>query len=158
MPNDEPSRVIQGDSECGDGHYRPKTDLRNQSAEAKRHAAVLDGVEDALSRESQNPAELSGTRIGRAYQEAAGIPAMLNVARYGLREMGLIRTALRCAAAYYPETNVLVPIRSVAVMSNQPAYKCIVVTLHKSDHVAHNVDISSAGVSANLARPVPGPH
>jgi len=65
---------------------------------------------------------------------------------------------LRCAAAYYPETNVLVPIRSVAAMSNQPAYKCIVVTLHKSDHVAHGVDISPTGVSANLARPAPGPH
>jgi hypothetical protein len=42
-------------------------------------------------------------------------------------------------------------------MSNQPAYKCIVVTLHKNGHVADNVDISSKGVSANLARPVPGP-
>ena len=59
---------------------------------------------------------------------------------------------LRCAAAYYPETNVLVPIRSVAAMSNQPAYKCIVVTLHKNDHVAHNVDISSTGVAANLGQ------
>jgi hypothetical protein len=53
---------------------------------------------------------------------------------------------LRCVAAYYPETNVLVPIRSVAAMSNQPAYKCMVVTLHKNDHVAHSVDISSTGV------------
>jgi molybdopterin-dependent oxidoreductase alpha subunit len=93
MPNDEASCVIQGDSECADGHYRPKKELRNQSEEAKLHAAALDSVEDALSRESQNPVELSGTRIGRAYQEAAGIPAMLNVARYGLREMGPIRTA-----------------------------------------------------------------
>ena len=93
MPDDEASRVIQGDSECRDGHYRPKNDLRNQSEEAKLHAAGLDSVEDALSQESQNPVELSGTRIGRAYQEAAGIPAMLNVARYGLREMGPIRTA-----------------------------------------------------------------
>jgi hypothetical protein len=58
---------------------------------------------------------------------------------------------LRCPAAYYPETNVLVPIRSVAAMSNQLAHKGIVVTLHKSDHVAHSVDISSTGVSANLA-------
>src|SRR6201984_2816907 len=93
MPNHEASCVIQGDSECRDGHYRPKKDLRKQSEEAKLHAAALDSVEDALSRESQNPVELSGTRIGRAYQEAAGIPAMLNVARYGLREMGPIRTA-----------------------------------------------------------------
>ncbi len=28
----------------------------------------------------------------------------------------------------------------------------------KNDHVAHGVDISSTGVSANLARPVPGPY
>src|SRR5712672_3416253 len=85
MPKDEACQVIQGDSECGDGHYRPKKDLRNQSEEAKLHAAALDNVEDALSRESQNPVELDGTRIGRAYQEAAGIPAMLNTARYGFR-------------------------------------------------------------------------
>src|SRR5260370_12460332 len=92
MPKGEDSQVIQGDSECRDGHYRPKKYLRNQREEAKLHAA-LDSVEDALSRESQNPVELSGTRIGRAYQEAAGIPAMLNTARYGFREMGPIRTA-----------------------------------------------------------------
>jgi len=93
MTKDEACQVIQGDSECRDGHYRPKRDLRNQSEEAKLHAAALDSVEDALSRESQNPVELTGTRIGRAYQEAAGIPAMLNTARYGFREMGPIRTA-----------------------------------------------------------------
>jgi hypothetical protein len=80
-------------SECRDGHYRSKEDLRNQSEEAKLNAAAVDSVEDALSRESQNPVEISGTRIGKAYQEAAGIPAMLNTARYGFREMGVIRTA-----------------------------------------------------------------
>jgi len=35
----------------------------------------------------------------------------------------------RCAAAYFPETNVLVPIRSVADKSNQPASKSIIVSL-----------------------------
>ncbi len=40
--------------------------------------------------------------------------------------------ARRSAAAYYPETNVLVPIRSVAAKSNQPAYKCIRITLTPS--------------------------
>jgi molybdopterin-dependent oxidoreductase alpha subunit len=35
----------------------------------------------------------------------------------------------RCAAAYYPETNVLVPIRAQAEKSLQPASKSIVVTL-----------------------------
>ena len=34
-----------------------------------------------------------------------------------------------CAAAYYPETNVLVPVRSVASGSNQPASKSVVITL-----------------------------
>jgi molybdopterin-dependent oxidoreductase alpha subunit len=37
-----------------------------------------------------------------------------------------------CAAAYYPETNVLVPVRSVADRSNQPASKSIVITLEPS--------------------------
>jgi molybdopterin-dependent oxidoreductase alpha subunit len=34
-----------------------------------------------------------------------------------------------CAAAYFPETNVLVPARSVVEGSNTPTYKTIVVTL-----------------------------
>jgi molybdopterin-dependent oxidoreductase alpha subunit len=37
------------------------------------------------------------------------------------------------AAAYYPETNVLVPVRSVARGSNQPASKSLLVTLAPSD-------------------------
>jgi anaerobic selenocysteine-containing dehydrogenase len=37
-----------------------------------------------------------------------------------------------CAAAYYPETNVLVPVRSVAERSNQPASKSIVISLEPS--------------------------
>jgi len=34
-----------------------------------------------------------------------------------------------CAAAYYPETNVLVPLRDVAEGSDQPASKSIVITI-----------------------------
>jgi hypothetical protein len=34
-----------------------------------------------------------------------------------------------CAAAYFPETNVLVPIRDVADKSNQPASKSIVISI-----------------------------
>jgi anaerobic selenocysteine-containing dehydrogenase len=37
-----------------------------------------------------------------------------------------------CAAAYYPETNVLVPVSAVAVGSNQPASKSIPITLEAS--------------------------
>ncbi|GER23822.1 formate dehydrogenase [Zafaria cholistanensis] len=38
-------------------------------------------------------------------------------------------TAVGCAAAYYPETNVLLPLDSVAETSNQPTAKGIVVRL-----------------------------
>jgi anaerobic selenocysteine-containing dehydrogenase len=38
----------------------------------------------------------------------------------------------RCAAAYFPETNVLVPVRSVAEGSNTPTYKTVVITVHPS--------------------------
>lgn len=38
-----------------------------------------------------------------------------------------------CAAAYYPETNPLVPLDSTAEGSNQPAYKSLVVRLTPSD-------------------------
>ena len=36
-----------------------------------------------------------------------------------------------CAAAYFPETNVLVPVTSVAAGSNQPASKSIPITLER---------------------------
>ena len=40
-----------------------------------------------------------------------------------------------CAAAYYPETNDLIPLSSVADKSNTPAYKSVVISLHKkTDH------------------------
>jgi hypothetical protein len=37
-----------------------------------------------------------------------------------------------CAAAYFPEANVLVPIGSVAARSNTPAFKSLVVTIAAS--------------------------
>ena len=39
----------------------------------------------------------------------------------------------RCTAGYYPETNVLVPIKSVAEQSNCPASKSIVVSVRPSE-------------------------
>lgn len=38
-------------------------------------------------------------------------------------------TSPGCAAAYYPETNVLLPLDSVAESSNQPTAKGMVVRL-----------------------------
>jgi molybdopterin-dependent oxidoreductase alpha subunit len=37
-----------------------------------------------------------------------------------------------CAAAYYPETNDLIALSSVADKSNTPAYKSVVISLHKN--------------------------
>jgi molybdopterin-dependent oxidoreductase alpha subunit len=37
----------------------------------------------------------------------------------------------RCAATYFPETNVLVPIRSVAEKSNTPASKSVVISIRQ---------------------------
>jgi molybdopterin-dependent oxidoreductase alpha subunit len=37
----------------------------------------------------------------------------------------------RCAATYFPETNVLVPVRHVAELSNTPASKSVVISLQK---------------------------
>ncbi|MEU3109578.1 FdhF/YdeP family oxidoreductase [Streptomyces albidoflavus] len=42
-------------------------------------------------------------------------------------------TARGCAAAYYPETNVLVPLDSTADTSNTPASKSVVIRLEPSD-------------------------
>ncbi|MFI8291048.1 FdhF/YdeP family oxidoreductase [Streptomyces sp. NPDC085614] len=41
-------------------------------------------------------------------------------------------TARGCAAAYYPETNVLVPLESTADVSNTPASKSVIVRLEQS--------------------------
>ncbi|WP_418956445.1 FdhF/YdeP family oxidoreductase [Streptomyces tritici] len=41
-------------------------------------------------------------------------------------------TARGCAAAYYPETNVLVPLDSTADISNTPASKSVIVRLEQS--------------------------
>jgi molybdopterin-dependent oxidoreductase alpha subunit len=62
--------------------------------------------------------------------------------------------ARRSAAAYYPETNVLVPIRSVAAKSNQPASKSIRITLSPADpnEALHFPEVDLA---RNLDRAVP---
>jgi anaerobic selenocysteine-containing dehydrogenase len=39
-----------------------------------------------------------------------------------------------CAATYYPEANVLVPIRAAADKSNQPASKSIVISIEPTRH------------------------
>ena len=58
------------------------------------------------------------------------------------------------AAAYYPETNVLIPIRSVAAKSNQPASKCIRIKLTPADG-DESLHFSTADLARNLERAVP---
>ena len=62
--------------------------------------------------------------------------------------------ARRSAAAYYPETNVLVPIRSVAAKSNQPVFKCIRITLRPSES-CQPLYFSEKDIEHNLKRVVP---
>ncbi|HEX3597766.1 MAG TPA: FdhF/YdeP family oxidoreductase [Polyangiaceae bacterium] len=61
------------------------------------------------------------------------------VSRFGHEERRATRfevvsypIARGCAAAYFPETNVLVPVASVAERSNQPASKSVIVRLERS--------------------------
>ena len=62
--------------------------------------------------------------------------------------------ARRSAAAYYPETNVLIPICSVAAKSNQPAVKSIRITLCPADpsEVLH---FPEKALARNLGRALP---
>ena len=62
--------------------------------------------------------------------------------------------ARRSAAAYYPETNVLIPIRSVATKSNQPAAKSIRITLCPVEP-AEVLRFPEAALARNLERAVP---
>jgi hypothetical protein len=55
----------------------------------------------------------------------------------------------RCLAAYFPETNVLVPVSSVAQTSNTPTSKSIIVTLTPSPEVqavSQEIDAPAAEV------------
>jgi molybdopterin-dependent oxidoreductase alpha subunit len=55
--------------------------------------------------------------------------------------------ARKSAATYFPEANVLVPIRSVAAGSNQPAHKCVRITLRASQANAEQPQSLATGAS-----------
>src|ERR1700691_4886795 len=61
--------------------------------------------------------------------------------------------ARQSAAAYYPETNVLISVCSVAAKSNQPPSKCIRITLTPTDH-GEALHFRKADLALNLDRPV----
>jgi hypothetical protein len=94
METSDSSNVIQGDEQCRDGHYRAKQDLRTQTVTSTGVglAAELD-PSDSTSLQAQNPTDMGKLRIGRASEEAAGIPAIWNTMVYGIGEAGPIRSA-----------------------------------------------------------------
>ena len=73
--------------------YRSK-ETTGQSEVARREAAaILNAANDAIAGRAQNPQEIAGTRIGKAYMTAAGLPAIVKTFEFGLGEMGPLRTA-----------------------------------------------------------------
>jgi molybdopterin-dependent oxidoreductase alpha subunit len=94
MKTSDRTDVIQGDEQCRDGHYRAKVDLREQTAacDAAGPRAEFD-LNDTTSLEAQNPFTLGNLRVGRASEEAAGMPAIWNTMLYGIGEMGPIRSS-----------------------------------------------------------------
>src|SRR5580698_9114555 len=94
MKAEDSTRVIQGDEQSRDGHYRIKQDLREQATngEGEQSAARLD-ANDPTSLQAQNPTGFGGLKVGHASEEAAGIPAIWNTMLYGIGEMGPVRSS-----------------------------------------------------------------
>jgi hypothetical protein len=93
---------------------------------------------------------MGGAADRKKYLDVA-IEHCVHGARFGIVPYEIAR---RRAAAYYPETNVLVPIRSLAAKSNQPPAKCILITLTPSD-TTDVVHFSKVALDHNLGRSVP---
>jgi molybdopterin-dependent oxidoreductase alpha subunit len=93
MKISDESRAVQGDEQCRDGHYRAKLDLRTGTESTDAGTAPELDPNNSTSLQAQNPIELGDLRIGRASEEAAGIPAIWNTVLYGIGEMGPIRAS-----------------------------------------------------------------
>src|ERR1700731_1592066 len=93
MKTSDSTKVIEGDEGCRDGHYRAKQELRECSgnSEGAKQAAQLD-ANDATSQEAQNPTDFGELRVGRASEDAAGIPAIWNTMLYGIGDIGPLRS------------------------------------------------------------------
>jgi molybdopterin-dependent oxidoreductase alpha subunit len=94
MKTSDSSDVIQGDEQCRDGHYRAKQDLRTKTvASTEGEPAAEPDPNDSTSLQAQNPRDMGKLRIGRASEEAAGVPAIWNTMLYGIGEMGPLRSS-----------------------------------------------------------------
>jgi anaerobic selenocysteine-containing dehydrogenase len=54
-----------------------------------------------------------------------------------------------CAATYFPETNVLVAVRSVAEKSNTPASKSVVISIKPSVNLGQKIDNANVNTSSS---------
>jgi hypothetical protein len=93
MKTSDGSHVVHGDEQCRDGHYRAKLDLRTKTESSSGAGPTLElDPNNSTSLQAQNPMDLGNLRIGRASEEAAGIPAIWNTMLYGIGEMGPVRS------------------------------------------------------------------
>jgi molybdopterin-dependent oxidoreductase alpha subunit len=94
MKTTDSSDVIQGDEQCRDGHYRAKQELRTKTESSTDADPKVElDPNNLTSLQAQNPMDLGNLRIGRASEEAAGIPAIWNTMLYGIGEMGPVRSS-----------------------------------------------------------------
>src|SRR5271156_231068 len=94
MKTSDSSHVILGDEQCRDGHYRAKQDLRTMAVTSTGGEPTAEpDPNSSISLQAQNPTDLGNVRVGRASEEAAGIPAIWNTMLYGIGEMGPLRSA-----------------------------------------------------------------
>jgi molybdopterin-dependent oxidoreductase alpha subunit len=92
MKTSDSSDVVLGDEQCRDGHYRAKQELRAKTVTSTGGEPTAEpDPNSSISLRAQNPTDLGELRIGRASEEAAGIPAIWNTMLYGIGEMGPIR-------------------------------------------------------------------
>jgi molybdopterin-dependent oxidoreductase alpha subunit len=93
MESHDATRVIQGDEQSRDGHYRAKQDLREQATAGDGQPATNLDADDPTSLQAQNPTSFGDLKVGHASEEAAGIPAIWNTMLYGFGEMGPVRSS-----------------------------------------------------------------
>ena len=96
------------------------------------------------------PAADERVTITKCPTVAAGLPAIYQTVRFGLREMGPVRAfktllAVNKKKGFDCQSNVLVPISSVADRSNMPTSKFVVIS------VAPAADAEAAAEDIRLA-------
>jgi molybdopterin-dependent oxidoreductase alpha subunit len=93
MANGENPREGAVGSPSPNDHYRPtQTDTRKAEGAARHQSALVPvGAKDTLAL-GEPPLEKKPPKIKKLHKAAAGLPAIVSTMKYGLREMGVLRT------------------------------------------------------------------